>query len=80
MQSRTSMQQQLQIRTPDPRAVEAPAAVELSDGDLDVAAGGLVVNAIIAVLFQPVLPSQYRDMSPDQARQVAAGNPMPRPR
>ena len=56
------------------------SAVELSDDALDVASGGLVVNAIIAVLIQPLLPSGQNDMSPDQARQVAAGNPIPRPR
>ena len=73
-------------RTPEvrchamPDAPSGTPAIELSEADLDVASGGLVVNAIIAVLVQPLLPSQHGDMSQDQARQVAAGNPMPRPR
>ena len=55
--------------------------VELTDEQLDQASGALVVPAIIAVLISPLLPSVQKDgMSPDQARQVAAGNPMPRPR
>jgi hypothetical protein len=55
---------------------------ELSDAELEGVAGGLVVNAIIAVLIQPLLPSGQKidDMSKDQIQQVAAGNPIPRPR
>ena len=59
----------------------ATEAVELSDDALDAASGGLVVNAIIAVLFSPLLPSVQNDgLTPDQAGQVAAGKPLPRPR
>lgn len=54
---------------------------ELSDAELEGVAGGLVVPAIIAILISPLLPSIQKDgMSMDQAKQVAAGNPMPRPR
>ncbi len=54
---------------------------ELSDAELEGVAGGLVVNAIIAVLVGMLVPEvQKTGMTMDQANQVAAGNPMPRPR
>lgn len=59
------------------------AATELTDAELDAAAGGLVVNAIIAVLINPVLPSALGGggtLTPDQQQQLRAGNPLPRPR
>ena len=56
---------------------------ELSDSELDAVSGGLVVNAIIAVLIGQLVPSVQRDGSaftPDQLQQLKAGNPIPRPR
>ncbi len=58
------------------------AATQLTDEELDAAAGGLVVNAIIAVLVNPIPASQLggAGLTPDQLQQLRAGNPLPRPR
>ncbi len=67
--------------------VSAPPSVgtarELADAALDDVTGGLVVNAIIAVLIGQLLPSvqkQSGDLTRDQVQQLRAGNPLPRPR